>query len=45
VKVGLVGPAGPERYREQHAVVDRHCPVLDLFSSPTRVVTALVEQV
>ena len=42
MNVTLDGPGGPERYRELHEVVDRHCPVLDLFSNPTRVVTALV---
>jgi putative redox protein len=42
VKINLKGQAGPERYRELHRVLDRHCPVLDLFSNPTRVVTELV---
>jgi uncharacterized OsmC-like protein len=42
VKVRLDGPAGPERYRELQEVVDRHCPVLDLISNPTSVVTELV---
>jgi uncharacterized OsmC-like protein len=42
LKVTLDGPAGPERYRELQEVVDRHCPVLDLISNPTRVVTQLV---
>jgi uncharacterized OsmC-like protein len=43
VKVTLDGPAGPERYRELQEAVDKHCPVLDLFSNPTPVVTSLVE--
>ncbi len=42
VKVTLDGPAGPERYRELQETVDRHCPVLDLFSNSTPVVTTLV---
>jgi uncharacterized OsmC-like protein len=41
VKVTLFGPDGPERYRELQDVVDRHCPVLDLISNPTSVVTTL----
>lgn len=41
VTVRLDGPAGPERYRELQEVVDRHCPVLDLISYPTTVVTTL----
>ena len=42
VKVTLDGPAEPERYRELQQIVDAHCPVLDLISNPTRVVTRLV---
>lgn len=42
VKVTLIGPADPQRYRELQQIVDRHCPVLDLFSNPTRVVTEVV---
>ena len=41
VNVKLFGPAGPERYRELQQTVDRHCPVLDLISNPTRIVTTL----
>ena len=39
--VTLDGPAAPERYRELQEIVDAHCPVLDLISNPTRVVTQL----
>lgn len=42
VKVKLTGPASPEQYRELQAAVDQHCPVLDLFSSPTPVRTELI---
>lgn len=42
VKVRLSGPAPAERYRELHAAVDEHCPVLDLFSNPTPVQTELI---
>lgn len=41
LKVTLQGPAGEKRYRELQEAVDRHCPVLDLFSNPTSVVTTL----
>lgn len=41
LKVTLQGPAGEKRYREPQEAVDRHCPVLDLFSNPTSVVTTL----
>jgi uncharacterized OsmC-like protein len=30
--VTLEGPAPPERYKELVAVVDEHCPILDLFT-------------
>ena len=39
--VELVGPEAAERYEELHAAVDEHCPVLDLFTNPTPVVTRL----
>ena len=41
LEVQLTGPETPERYAELHRVVDEHCPVLDLFSSPTPVRTTL----
>lgn len=41
VKIKLEGPAEPDRYRELREVVDRHCPVLDLLSNPTRVLVNL----
>lgn len=42
VRVTLVGPADPGRYRDLQEAVDRHCPVLDLFSNPTPVVTEVI---
>lgn len=41
VVVTLDGPAPAERYRELHAAVDAHCPVLDLFRNTTPVTTEL----
>lgn len=41
LEVRIVGPESPERYEELRRVVDEHCPVLDLFSNPTPVQTAL----
>jgi uncharacterized OsmC-like protein len=35
--VTLHGPEDPARYRDLAAVVDAHCPVLDLFSRPVPV--------
>jgi len=35
--VTLEGPEPPERYKELVAVVDEHCPVLDLFTRPVPV--------
>ncbi|HTI35521.1 MAG TPA: OsmC family protein, partial [Miltoncostaea sp.] len=32
--VVLIGPESAERYRELVEAVDRHCPVLDIVSSP-----------
>ena len=37
--VQLTGPESDERYAELHAAVDAHCPVLDLFTNATPVVT------
>ena len=39
--VRIAGPESDERYRELKAAVDAHCPVLDLFTNPTRVTTSL----
>lgn len=39
--VRLTGPETAERYEELHAAVDAHCPVLDLFTNATPVVTRL----
>lgn len=39
--VRITGPESPERYAELHAAVDEHCPVLDLFTNPTPVSTAV----
>ena len=37
--VELTGPESAERYAELHDAVDAHCPVLDLFTNATPVVT------
>lgn len=42
VTVNVSGPETEARYRELHAAVDAHCPVLDLFANPTPVQTTLV---
>lgn len=41
VVVTVSGPDAPERYRELHEVVEKHCPVLDLTINPTPVSTTL----
>lgn len=41
VVVTVSGPETPERYRELHAAVEAHCPVLDLTRNPTTVRTTL----
>jgi len=41
VTVDIDGPATEEQYRELQRVVDEHCPVLDLTTSPTPVHTTL----
>ena len=41
VAVQVRGPETPQRYAELQAAVDSHCPVLDLFTNPTTVRTAL----
>jgi uncharacterized OsmC-like protein len=43
VNLRLSGPESPERYQELKAVVDRHCPVLDLFANPTPVHTVVTQ--
>lgn len=35
--IRISGPETAERYEELRAVVDAHCPVLDLFANPTPV--------
>lgn len=42
IAVKVSGPETEERYRELHAAVDAHCPVLDLFANPTPVQTTLL---
>jgi uncharacterized OsmC-like protein len=42
VNVNLSGPEGAARYQELAAVVDAHCPVLDLFRNPVPVERKLV---
>lgn len=39
--VELIGPESTERYAQLHDAVDAHCPVLDLFTEPTPVITRL----
>jgi uncharacterized OsmC-like protein len=41
VVVTVTGPETPERYRQLHEAVERHCPVLDLTRNPTPVQTTL----
>jgi putative redox protein len=41
--VTLTGPESDERYQELRDVVDKHCPVLDLFANPTPVSIAVVK--
>ncbi len=41
VQVTIAGPDDPEQYQRLRETVDRHCPVLDLTSNPTPVVTTL----
>ncbi|WP_371864984.1 OsmC family protein [Gordonia spumicola] len=41
VTVDVAGPDAPERYRELHDIVDKHCPVLDLTVNQTPVTTDL----
>ena len=35
--VAITGPETVERYEQLRAVVDEHCPVLDLFTNATPV--------
>lgn len=39
--ITLTGPESHERYQELRDVVDKHCPVLDLFANPTPVSVAV----
>lgn len=39
--VTVTGPETPERYRELHRIVERHCPVLDLTANVTPVRSSL----
>ena len=41
--ITLTGPESDERYQELRDVVDKHCPVLDLFANPTPVSIAVVK--
>jgi len=41
--VTLTGPESDERYQQLRGVVDKHCPVLDLFANPTPVSIAVVK--
>jgi len=41
--ITLTGPESDERYQQLRSVVDKHCPVLDLFVNPTPVSIAVVK--
>jgi putative redox protein len=41
----LTGPETSERYRELADAVDAHCPVHDVFSSPTPIERTLASPV
>ncbi|MGW9114957.1 OsmC family protein [Microbacterium sp. NPDC055683] len=41
--IRISGPETAERYDELKAVVDAHCPVLDLFENPTPVTTTVAK--
>jgi uncharacterized OsmC-like protein len=43
IQVSCEGPETPERYRELAEVVDRHCPLLDMYTHPIPIERALVE--
>ncbi len=42
VSVRIHGPETTDRYEELRAAVDRHCPLLDLVTTPVQVTTELV---
>ena len=42
VRVDITGPNSADEYERLRAVVDEHCPVLDLFANPVPVSGALV---
>lgn len=42
LKVDITGPNSAEEYAKLRAVVDEHCPVLDLFSNPVPTSSNLV---
>jgi uncharacterized OsmC-like protein len=44
VEVTIAGPESAERYAELAAVVDEHCPVLDLFKNPVPVTRAIATE-
>ena len=41
VRVRVNGPEPQERYEELKNAVDRHCPVLDVFTAPVPVTTSI----
>lgn len=41
--ITITGPETEERYQELRAVVDAHCPVLDLFANATPVSATLIK--
>jgi uncharacterized OsmC-like protein len=43
LQITITGPESEERYQELRAVVDAHCPVLDLFANPTPVAVTVTK--
>ena len=43
VRVTCEGPETQERYRELAEVVDRHCPLLDMYTTPVPVERVMVD--
>ena len=41
VKVHISGPEPRQRYEQLHQAVNSHCPVLDIFTAPVPVTTAI----
>jgi len=43
LQITITGPETEERYQELRAVVDAHCPVLDLFANQTPVAVTVTK--